>query len=289
MTNKRRIFVSSVQKELAAERRVLKDYIHGDPLLRRFFDVLLFENLPASGRRADEVYLKEVDRCDVYLGLLGNEYGYEDGGGLSPTEREFDRATAAGKERLIFVKGDTDSARHPKMQALVRKGGGQVVRRRFNSGPELTAMVYSSLVDYLAGTGVLRTRPFDAAACPDATISDLSRKKLSEFLARAQAERGLRPWPENSDGKGDGPLEPARRWPAEPCGDLAFRQTAPALSYHVRGQMPSLPWHGGRQADPVLSDLQGHGVRACGPGRGLRHVQDRRGGRHPCREQPGCP
>ncbi|MGO8752921.1 MAG: DUF4062 domain-containing protein, partial [Thermoguttaceae bacterium] len=124
MTNKRRIFVSSVQKELAAERRVLKDYIHGDPLLRRFFDVLLFENLPASGRRADEVYLKEVDRCDVYLGLLGNEYGYEDGGGLSPTEREFDRATAAGKERLIFVKGDTDSARHPKMQALVRKVGG---------------------------------------------------------------------------------------------------------------------------------------------------------------------
>ena len=59
---------------------------------------------PAAG--ADEVYLKEVDRCDVYLGLFGNEYGYEDAEGLSPTEREFDRATATGKERLIFVKGD---------------------------------------------------------------------------------------------------------------------------------------------------------------------------------------
>jgi hypothetical protein len=43
-----RIFISSVQKELAAERRALKDYIHGDPLLRRFFDVFLFEDLPAS-------------------------------------------------------------------------------------------------------------------------------------------------------------------------------------------------------------------------------------------------
>ena len=85
--------------------------------------MFLFEDLPASGRRADEVYLKEVDRCDVYLGLFGNEYGYEDAKGLSPTEREFDRATAAGKERLIFVKGDKDSARHPKMQALVRKAG----------------------------------------------------------------------------------------------------------------------------------------------------------------------
>lgn len=28
----RRIFISSVQKEFAAERRTLRDYIHGDPL-----------------------------------------------------------------------------------------------------------------------------------------------------------------------------------------------------------------------------------------------------------------
>ena len=51
MSGKKRIFVSSVQKELAAERRALKDYIQGDPLLGRFFDVFLFEDLPASGRR----------------------------------------------------------------------------------------------------------------------------------------------------------------------------------------------------------------------------------------------
>jgi len=91
------IFISSVQKELAAERRALKDYIEGDPLLRRFFDVFLFEDLPASDRRTDDVYLDEVDRCGIYLGLFGNEYGYEDGNGLSPTEREFDRATAAAR------------------------------------------------------------------------------------------------------------------------------------------------------------------------------------------------
>lgn len=43
-----RLFISSVQKELAAERRALKDYIHGDALLRRFFEVFLFEDLLAS-------------------------------------------------------------------------------------------------------------------------------------------------------------------------------------------------------------------------------------------------
>jgi len=39
------IFVSSVQKELAEERRALKAYIEGDPLLRRFFTAFLFEDL----------------------------------------------------------------------------------------------------------------------------------------------------------------------------------------------------------------------------------------------------
>lgn len=188
MSGKKRIFISSVQKELAPERRALKDYIQGDPFLGRFFDVFLFEDSPASGRRADEVYLNEVDCCDIYLALLGSDYGHEDADGISPTEREFDRATAAAKERLVFVKGD-DSARREKMQALVRKAGNQVVRRRFAGIPELNALVYSSLVKYLVNTGVVRTCPFDASACPDAATSDLSRKKLFEFLARARAER----------------------------------------------------------------------------------------------------
>ncbi len=46
------IFISSVQKELQPERRAIKDYVQGDPLLRRFFEVFLFEDLPASDRMA---------------------------------------------------------------------------------------------------------------------------------------------------------------------------------------------------------------------------------------------
>jgi len=74
-----KIFISSVQKELADERRAVADFIRNDPLLRLFFDVFLFEDLPASDRRADAVYLAEVERSDLYLGLLGNDYGWEDG------------------------------------------------------------------------------------------------------------------------------------------------------------------------------------------------------------------
>jgi len=100
-----KIFISSVQKELAAERKALAGYLAGDPLLRRFFDYFLFEDQPAVDQRADQCYLEEVDRCDIYLGIFGNEYGTEDTEGLSPTHREFNRATEKGKTRLIYVKG----------------------------------------------------------------------------------------------------------------------------------------------------------------------------------------
>ena len=148
------LLVSSVQKELAEERRAIRDFVRNDPLLRRFFDV------------------------------------WPDQQGLSPTEREFDRATAKGKPRLIFIKGANDKGRHPKMAALIRKAGVQLVRRRFADVTDLTAAVYASLVAHLEQTGGVRTKPFDAAACPDAKLSDLSREKITEFLTRAQAERG---------------------------------------------------------------------------------------------------
>ena len=186
------IFVSSVQKELADERRAVKAFVEGDALLRRFFRVFLFEDLPATDRRVDEVYLAEVDRCEVCVGLFGNDYGFEDAAGVSPTEREFDRATTRGKVRLVpgVVKGADDRARHAKMATLMRKAGDQLIRRRFGSAQELMAALYASLVDHLERTDRLRVKPFDAAACAEAVQDDLSPDKLDLFLARAQTQRG---------------------------------------------------------------------------------------------------
>ena len=192
-----RLFLSSVQKEFAAERAALRDFLRGDALLRRFFEPFLPEDVPAADRRADEVYLDEVARCEVYVGLFGNDYGSEDERGLSPTHREFDVATRRHKHRLIFVKGADDRLRHPKMWALVRAAGGQLIRRRFTTTPELIAGLYASLVDYLAAKELLRTGPFDAAPCADATLRDLSADKVRRFVQVARRGRGF-PLPESA-------------------------------------------------------------------------------------------
>ena len=179
-----------MQKELQADRYAVRDFVHGNELLGQFFQVFLFEDLPPTDRRADEVYLDEVAKSQVYVGLFGNEYGSEDDNGLSPTEKEFDFAAKQRKRRLIFVRGYNDKNRHPKMKKLIRKAGDEVVRRRYTDTEEMLRLLYGSLIRYLQDQGVIATADFDASPCPDVTLKDISQRKLRWFLEKAREERG---------------------------------------------------------------------------------------------------
>lgn len=64
-----RIFISSVQREFARERRQLAEYIRKDLVFSKFFDVFLFEEIPAGDASPKAVYLKEVAKSDVYLSV----------------------------------------------------------------------------------------------------------------------------------------------------------------------------------------------------------------------------
>ncbi len=184
-----RIFISSVQTEFAQERAALRDYLRGDPLMRRFFEVFLFEEAPASDRRPDALYLDEVERCDLYVGLFGSTYGTEDSEGVSPTEREFDRATTLGVHRLIFVKGTESHVRHPKMEALIGKAQAGLIRKRFNTQAELVTGLYAALVEYLEVKELIRWGPFDAAPCAKAVLEDLDFERIIRFIRTARRAR----------------------------------------------------------------------------------------------------
>lgn len=187
-----KIFVSSVQKEFKQIRLDLKAFLLGDAFLHRFVsEVFLFEELPAKDRRADQVYLEQVERCDIYLGIFGYEYGYEDQNGVSPTEYEYNHAAKHAKTRLVYVWGSEEKRRVPKMRKLVSKAGTELIRRRIEDFSALCSEVYASLVDHLDGMGALRVPPFDTSACDGATLQNLSRKRVDWFLETASRERGF--------------------------------------------------------------------------------------------------
>lgn len=192
-----KVFISSVQAEMTKERFALNEYLQSDLLLGKFFEPFLFELLPASDQNAANVYLKEVGICDIYLGILGNDYGFEDAKGISPTEREFDHASLHHKTRLIFLTSNSVSGRHPKQNAFINKVQSGLVRKRFSSVEELKSSVYAALVKYLEEKEIIRTGPFDASLHPKATLQDIDTEKVAAFVRLAKSKRGF-PLPETA-------------------------------------------------------------------------------------------
>ena len=55
-----KVFISSVQREFAAARQMLAEYVRKDALWGKFFDVFLFEEEPACDVEARNLYLPAV-------------------------------------------------------------------------------------------------------------------------------------------------------------------------------------------------------------------------------------
>jgi len=150
------------------------------------------EDIPAGDRQPEDIYLDEVEQRDIYLAILGNDYGWKNEDGKSPTELEFDHATKTHRERLVFIKGNNDKAREPDMAKLVSRAGRQVTRRRFSDTPGLIREVYASLVECLENRGVLRTTPFDDSVCDGATLRDIDKAQVTAFVETAEATGRLK-------------------------------------------------------------------------------------------------
>ncbi len=195
--NQYKIFVSGVQKELKEERRTIKDLIQKNSLLMDHFDVFLFEDSPARSKSAQHSYLAEVRDCDIYIGVLGNQYGNVTKGKLSPVEEEFRTAQKADKEIFLFIKGENsqnDKNREVGIQKLIkeikdpRKGHSY---KRFNNIDELTDSVFDSLVIFLKEKGIVGRGDFDQRICEGATLNDIDMEKVRWFIRTARAKRNF--------------------------------------------------------------------------------------------------
>ena len=91
MTAKLCVFVSSVQKELEDERLIVQNLVNTDAFLSAHCTPVLYELEPASPDKALEGCLQSLDGCQVYLLIVGIEYGTPVGG-LSITHAEYRRA-----------------------------------------------------------------------------------------------------------------------------------------------------------------------------------------------------
>jgi len=186
-----KIFISSVQSEFAAERQMLHDYIMSDALLGKFFVPFIFEKLPATDNSPQKAYIKQVEGCDIYIGLIGKQYGRITENGFSATETEYLHASNKFKHRLIFIKRMPDEKREPKALDFIKNVEQNLVRKSFTTKTELKNAVYAAFIRYLELKEFIRLSPFDATLNPNATINELDEQKIRDFISIANSKRAF--------------------------------------------------------------------------------------------------
>ncbi|MDO9045518.1 MAG: DUF4062 domain-containing protein [Methanobacteriaceae archaeon] len=188
-----KVFVSGNQSELKEERFAVKEVIISNHILNDFFEVFLFEDLPAKGKTPVSTYIDEVKKCDIYIGLIDNVYGESNHDGLSPTELEFKTfiKTKPHNERLVFIKGKSDVDREEKTQKFIHNVKNLATYKRFDDVDDLKSYVEDSLTIYLYDKHIIRSEPFDLSVCFDANYDDVDEDSFKDFLEKRAAELNL--------------------------------------------------------------------------------------------------
>lgn len=189
---KYKIFVSANQTELKAERFAIKDVITGNATLRGFFDVFLFEDLPAKGKSAVTTYLKNVMNSDVYICIIGDRYGFKGSDGLCPTEREFRHflKTKSKGEILAFIRGNSanDKKRDNETQNFVKEIRSSYIYKRFQNVDDLKTQVLNSLISFLDDKGEFAKGSFDKTVRRDLGYEAIDEIAVKDFLRRRAEE-----------------------------------------------------------------------------------------------------
>lgn len=149
MSSMFKVFVSSVQKELEDERLIIQNLVNTDPFLSAHCTPVLYEYEPASADKALEGCLKSLDNCQVYLLIVGIEYG-NPAGELSVTHTEYRHAKQRELPILVFIKGERTVKREEGTDALLRELDADGFKyKRFGNIIELQREVRAALVNLL--------------------------------------------------------------------------------------------------------------------------------------------
>ncbi|MBI4744099.1 MAG: DUF4062 domain-containing protein [Actinobacteria bacterium] len=183
---KYKLFVSANQKELKVERFAVKEVINDNSVLRSYFDVFLFEDLPAKGKSALLTYLKNVADSDVYICIIGNNYGDKGKDNLSATEREF-RHFLKSKSKgdiIAFIKGssDEDKNRDSDTQNFLKTIKSSFIYKRFKNIDDLKTQILNSLISFLDDKGEFNKVSFDKAVRKDLGYDAIDEKAVKDFL-----------------------------------------------------------------------------------------------------------
>ena len=116
-----KVFISSMQKELGAERAAVGSFLATDDFLRECTVPRAFEKYPQPLRPNPKGYLDLLRECQVYLLIIDREYGIDAGDGISATHEEYRLAQELGLPTLVCIKGSRSRERDEATTAFLKE------------------------------------------------------------------------------------------------------------------------------------------------------------------------
>ena len=171
------VFISSNQSEFAEERKFIVDNIRNDPLFDSYFDVYIFEQDSAKTISSDKVFTTRVEQADIYIGLIGNNYGFEYAEGISATEFEFRKFNAKNSNSYFFVR--MDETADVKSREFFNKIKDSKKYKRFTTKEELLTEVKISLRECIINNS--KNNVFDSTIIEESTFDDVDEEAIKLF------------------------------------------------------------------------------------------------------------
>ncbi len=196
--SKFKVFISSVQAEFAHERQRIYDYIRDDELMSQYFDPFIFERIASQDANPKQLYLEEAAGSQVYLLLIGQQYGNAQPGKPSPTEQEYQAAAESTAYRIAYIKDLDDMARDEREELFFRKVQSELSYRTFANPSVLVSLVKQSLITFLKYKGIIHEQTLDEQVRSDASLEVIDAEKVREFIRKARSKRAF-PLPEDTE------------------------------------------------------------------------------------------
>ena len=175
-----KIFLSSVRKEFKKERLFIKQEIENDYILDRFFEIYAFEETSASGESPEKLFSDEAINSDIYIALIGSDYGNILESGISATELEYDLYNKAHNDALIYLKNT--KFRDEKTNQFIDKIRNEHSYQRFNDHYELFTQIRRSLGDFIL-KNLKNYKSFDSEILLNSSCDDVDMETLELFFS----------------------------------------------------------------------------------------------------------
>ena len=134
------VFISSVIDGFEEYRKAAKSAVE---LLD--FKPIMSENFGARSYSSENTCIHEVEQSDIYILVMGSNYGYETSENVSVTHAEFQTACAANRPILVFIQasGMEEKQQHFKKEVEDYQDG--FFRASFESPAELKDEIIKAL------------------------------------------------------------------------------------------------------------------------------------------------